>query len=83
VTVIKWISNNNLIVLGESGVTIDQGQEYVQLTGMVRPEDIQPNNVISSKRIANAKITYGARGQAGYASSGGLITKLFNRFGLY
>ncbi len=83
VTVIQLLSNNNMIVQGESWVTIDQGQEYMQLTGMVRPEDIQPNNVISSKRIANAKITYGARGQAGYASSGGLITKLFNRFALY
>lgn len=83
VTVIQLLSNNNLIVQGESWVTIDQGQEYIQLTGMVRPEDIQPNNVISSKRVANAKITYGARGQAGYASSGGLITKLFNRFAPY
>lgn len=83
VTVVQLLSNNNMIVQGESWVTIDQGQEYIQLTGMVRPEDIQPNNVISSKRIANGKITYGARGQAGYASSGGLVTKLFNRFGLY
>lgn len=83
VTVMQLLSNNNMIVQGESWVTIDQGQEYIQLTGMVRPEDIQPNNVISSKRIANAKITYGARGQAGYATSGGLITKLFNRFAPY
>jgi flagellar L-ring protein precursor FlgH len=83
VTVIKLLSNNNMVIQGESWVTIDQGQEYVQLTGMVRPEDIQPNNVISSQRVANAKITYGARGQAGYASSGGLLTKLFNRFAPY
>ena len=83
VTVVQVLSNNNLVVQGESWVTIDQGQEYIQLTGMVRPEDISPNNIVSSQRVANAKITYGARGQAGYASSGGLVTKLFNRFALY
>lgn len=83
VTVTQLLSNSNLVIQGESWVTIDQGQEYVQLTGMVRPEDIGPNNIVSSQRVANAKITYGARGQAGYATSGGLITKLFNRFALY
>lgn len=83
VTVIQLLSNNNMIVQGESWLTINQGQKYIQLTGIVRPEDIQPNNVISSQRIANAKITYGARGQAGYVASGGLMTKLFNRFAPY
>ncbi|MFI4918042.1 MAG: flagellar basal body L-ring protein FlgH [Legionellales bacterium] len=80
VTVINVLSNSNMIVQGESWVTLNQGQGFVQVYGIVRAEDIQPNNVISSQRIANAKITYGARGQAGYASSGGLATRLFNRF---
>lgn len=83
VTVINLLSNHNLVIQGESWVTINQGQEYVQVTGIVRPEDISPNNIVSSQKIANAKISYGARGQAGYATSGGLITKLFNRFALY
>lgn len=80
VTVVKLLSNGNLVIQGESWITLNQGQEFIQLTGEVRPEDILPNNVVSSQRVANARITYGARGQAGYASSGGLMTKLFNRF---
>jgi flagellar L-ring protein precursor FlgH len=80
VTVVKLLSNGNLVIQGESWITLNQGQEFIQLTGEVRPEDILPNNVVSSQRVANARITYGARGQAGYASSGGLVTKLFNRF---
>jgi flagellar L-ring protein FlgH len=80
VTVTRVLSNENLIVQGESWVSINQGQEYIQLTGIVRPEDILPNNTISSQRIAGAQITYGARGQAGYASRGGLMTKIFNQF---
>ncbi|MDP1603535.1 MAG: flagellar basal body L-ring protein FlgH [Legionella sp.] len=80
VTVTRVLSNENLIIQGESWVSINQGQEYIQLTGIVRPEDILPNNTISSQRVAGAQITYGARGQAGYASRGGLMTKLFNQF---
>ena len=79
----RVLSNKNLFIQGESWLTINQGQEYVQLTGVVRPEDITPNNTVSSQRIAGAQIKYGARGQAGYATSGGIMTKLFNRFAPY
>lgn len=83
VTVMRMLSNSNMVIQGESWVTINQGQEFIQLTGIVRPEDIGPNNVVSSQRIAAAQIKYGARGQAGYATRGGLMTKLFNRFAPY
>lgn len=80
VSVINVLPNGDLAVQGETWLTINQGQKYIQLTGIVRQQDIEPDNVISSNRIAAAKITYGARGQAGYSSNGGILTKLFNRF---
>ncbi len=83
VTVVSQLNNGNLVVQGENWVTINQGQKYMKLRGIVRQVDIEPNNVISSQRIADAQITYGAAGQAGYATRGGLVTKLFNRFALY
>ena len=83
VTVMRVLSNNNMVIQGESWLTINQGQEYVQLTGVVRPEDITPMNTVSSQRIAGAQIKYGARGQAGQATSMGIMTSLFNRFAPY
>jgi len=83
VTVVRMLPNSNMVIQGESWVTINQGQEFIQLTGIVRPEDIGPNNVVSSQRVAAAQIKYGARGQAGYATRGGLMTKIFNRFAPY
>ncbi|QBS11865.1 flagellar basal body L-ring protein FlgH [Legionella geestiana] len=80
VTVVRVLANHNLMVQGETWVTINQGQDYLQLTGIVRPQDIGPNNVVSSQRIAGAQIKFGARGQAGYATQGGLFTRIFNRF---
>lgn len=83
VTVMDISPNGNLIVQGESWVNINQGQKYLQLQGIVRQIDIEPDNTVSSQRVAAALINYGARGQAGYASSGGLMTRLFNRFAPY
>jgi flagellar L-ring protein precursor FlgH len=83
VTVNAVLPNGNLMVQGESWVSLNQGIKYLQLSGIVRQIDIEPNNFVSSQRIAAAKINYGAEGQAGYATSGGLITRLFNRFAPY
>lgn len=83
VTVTGVMPNGNLIVQGESWVSINQGQKYLQLTGIVRQQDIEPSNEVSSQRVAAAQITYGAKGQAGYATSGGLMTRLFNRYAPY
>lgn len=83
VTVVRVLSNQNLVVQGETWVSINQGTETIQITGIVRPIDIEPNNMVSSQRIAGAQIKYGAKGQAGYATRMGLIYQFFNRFAPY
>ncbi len=80
VTVMRVLSNGNLVIQGESWVTINQGREYMRLTGIVRPEDIDANNAISSQRITNARISYSGNGQVGNASRGGILTQLFTKF---
>jgi flagellar L-ring protein precursor FlgH len=80
VTVTRVLSNHNLVVQGESWITINQGREYIRLTGLVRPEDIETNNMVSSQRIADARISYSGSGQVGNASRGGLLTQFFYKF---
>ncbi len=70
VTVIRVLSNGNLLVQGESWVTINFGREYIQLSGIVRREDIDADNVVSSQRVANARIVYSGNGQVANASRG-------------
>lgn len=77
VTVTKVMSNGSMLVSGESWLTINFGKEYVQLSGIVREEDIEPDNTISSQRVAHAKITYSGSGQVANTSRGGAITQLF------
>ena len=45
VTVVERLPNGNLVVQGEKWVTINQGREFIRLSGMIRPFDIEPDSV--------------------------------------
>lgn len=78
VTVVKRLPNGNLLVRGEKWLTLNQGQEYVRIQGVVRPVDIQPDNTIASSRVADARIGYGAKGALADANKPGLLSRFFN-----
>jgi len=62
VTVYKVLPNGVLHVRGEKWITLNQGDEYIRLSGNIRVEDIDNNNSIASGRIADARITYAGKG---------------------
>lgn len=80
VTVTRVLTNGNLVVQGESWVTINQGREFIRLSGIVRSEDIEPANTVSSQRLANARINYSGSGMVGSAAKGGLLTQLLFKY---
>lgn len=80
VNVLRVLSNGNMVVQGESWVTINEGREYVRLTGIVRPEDIDATNSVSSQRVADARISYSGNGMVADTSRGGIVTQLFTKF---
>lgn len=80
VTIMRVLSNGNMVIQGESWITINQGREYIRLSGIVRSEDIEPGNVISSQRIADARISYSGGGQTSNAARGGIITQMLFKF---
>lgn len=80
VTVIRVLSNGNMVVQGESWITINQGREFVRLSGIVRSEDIEPGNLVSSQRLADARISYSGSGQVGNSARGGILTQLMYKF---
>lgn len=75
VTVAKVLANGNLVIQGEKWVRINQGQEFVQLSGIVRPHDIRPDNSINSDRVANARISYGGVGQVNNTNAQGWLSR--------
>lgn len=73
VHVVRVLPGGNLEILGQKKLTLNNGDEYIRLRGIVRPEDITSNNVVQSDRIANAEITYiGAGGVADTGQQGWL-----------
>ncbi len=80
VTVAEVLPNGNLYVRGEKWLTLNQGEEYVQVAGIVRPSDISADNSVPSFKVADARITYSGNGVVGDANKPGLLARLFLKF---
>lgn len=78
VTVAQRLSNGNLVIRGEKWLTINQGRELVRISGIVRPQDIGPDNTVLSTRVADANITYTGRGELADANQQGWLGRFFN-----
>ena len=78
VTVAQVMPNGVLHIRGEKWIRLNQGDEYLRLDGLVRVEDIDLANRISSQRLANAHITYAGRGALADANQTGWLTRFFN-----
>lgn len=62
VTVVEVLPNGNLRVRGEKRVALTDGDEYVRVSGIVRPFDIDTNNSLPSSKLADATIMYTGEG---------------------
>ena len=76
VTVVEVLPNGNLRVRGEKRVTLNQGDEFVRLSGIVRPVDIDSANTISSDKVADATIMYTGTGAMADASKIGWFSRI-------
>ena len=78
VTVVQRLPNGNLVVEGSKELRLNQGNELVQVQGIVRPADIAPDNSVPSGRVADARIVYGGRGAIAQSNAMGWLGRFFN-----
>ena len=78
VTVVQRLPNGNLVVQGAKNLRLNQGDELVQVQGIVRAADIFPDNTIPSSRVADARIVYGGRGPVAQSNAMGWLSRFFN-----
>lgn len=76
-TVVRVKPNGNLVLQGQKKLTLNRGDEYVTLTGEVRPYDIGPGNTVPSTRVANARISYTGDGALADSSRVGWLSRMF------
>jgi len=78
VTVSEVLPNGILRIQGEKWLRLNQGDEYIRLTGLVRPQDIGTDNTIPSSKVADARIAYGGTGDFDDVNRQGWLSRFFN-----
>jgi len=78
VTVVQRLPNGNLVVEGSKQIRLNQGNELVQVQGIVRPADIAPDNSVLSSRVGDARIVYGGRGAIAQSNAMGWLGRFFH-----
>ena len=79
-TVIEVQANGNLVVRGEKQLSLAEGGEVIQVSGVIRPNDVSAINTVQSRRLANAQITYRAVGDLANATRAGWGTSFLYKF---
>jgi len=77
VSVVEVLSNGNMVIRGEKVMTINQGNEYLRIAGMISPRDIDATNSISSKRIADVQMSYVGDGPTNDGNTMGWLSRFF------
>jgi flagellar L-ring protein FlgH len=77
VTVVEVLPNGNLVVAGEKQIGINQGSEFIRLSGVVNPTFILVGNQVSSTTVADARIEYRGSGYIDEAQTMGWLSRVF------
>jgi len=75
VHVVRVFGNGNLEILGQKKLTLNNGDEYIRVSGIVRPKDVSSDNIVPSDRIANASIDYVGAGDTAITGKKGWYSK--------
>ncbi len=77
VTVARVLPGGVLQVAGEKRLTLNRGEEQVQISGLVRIDDLGADNSIPSTRVADARIRYSGTGQVADQARQGWLSRFF------
>ena len=77
-TVAQVYPNGTLLVQGRKRLTLNRGDEYITIKGVVRVADISSANTVPSTRVADAEISYTGKGDVARASRQGWLSRFFS-----
>ena len=76
--VTQVLDNGNFMIEGKRLITVNAEDQFMILTGVIRPEDITTDNLILSQYIANARIVYTGRGVVDDKMRPGWLTRIID-----
>lgn len=77
VTVAQVYPNGTMLVQGQKRVTLNRGDEFIQIKGLVRTADVDRDNRVLSTRVADAQIAYTGKGDVARAGRQGWLSRFF------
>lgn len=57
------LENGNLVISGSQEVRVNHELRILNIAGIVRPRDVDANNIVAYDKIAEARVSYGGRGR--------------------
>lgn len=73
VTITEVLPNGNLLVSGEKQVAVNAETEYLRFSGVVNPDDVKAGNIISSLKVADARVEHRGAGSIARAQEPGWL----------
>ena len=76
--VTEVLANGNLRIEGRQDITVNHENQYIVLSGIIRPEDISPQNAVRSSKMADARIEYSGEGDVDGQQRPSWINRFFS-----
>ncbi|MBN2516002.1 MAG: flagellar basal body L-ring protein FlgH [Deltaproteobacteria bacterium] len=76
--VVTVLENGNLVIEGKRQLTVNDEDQFIIISGVVRPDDISSENIVSSQYIANARIAYTGKGVINDKMRPGWLTRIID-----
>ena len=74
--IVKVLVNGNYFIVGKREILVDAQKQIIQISGVIRPYDIDQNNNIESSKMSDAKILYKTQGDVDEATKQGWFAKI-------
>ena len=71
--------NGNMKIFGSREIMVNNERQFITLSGIIRPPDISPDNIVLSTYISDAKIVYSGAGIINDRQGPGWLARILNR----
>lgn len=78
-SVVNVLPNGNVVIQGTREMTVNNETQYINVSGVVRPEDIGSDNHVKSTYLADAKIAYSGSGVIADKQRPGWLARIFDK----
>jgi flagellar L-ring protein precursor FlgH len=79
VSIVDVFPNGNLLVEGTRRRVVSGEERLLRVSGLVRPQDIGPGNIVESQFIANFQVSYDGKGTESKFTNQGWLSRAVNR----